>query len=140
VGANWFRTQGGKVLHKLADEVDPAKTAFDWGPLHALLSKLPPGSWTTYGALAGVVGTSPQPLGGHLASCHSCVNAHRVLGQDGKSRPNFRRTDPNDTRSQAELLIEEGIPFTNGVADPARRLDADHLHALLSPEAQRAEV
>jgi alkylated DNA nucleotide flippase Atl1 len=130
-GANWYCTQEGLVLHKLADEVDPpARSSFDWSRLHQLLAAVPAGRWTTYGALAEVVGTSPQPLGNHLASCLDCINAHRVLGQDGRSRPNFRRTDPTDTRSQADLLEEEGIVVTAGVADAHRRLSASELRDL----------
>jgi alkylated DNA nucleotide flippase Atl1 len=130
-GPAWFQTSDGTALHKLAEEVDPpAAGGFDWTALHRLLAALPEGRWTTYGSLAEIVGTSAQPLGNHLASCADCVNAHRVLGTGGRSSPNFRRTDPSDTRTQAEVLEAEGVSFNSGSADPSQRLEAADLRTL----------
>jgi alkylated DNA nucleotide flippase Atl1 len=109
----------------------PERGTFDWSELHEVLRAIPEGKWTTYGDLAAVVGTAAQPLGQHVATCTLCPNAHRVLGADGRPRPNFAWTDPTDTRTQQEALEAEGVPFVDGVADPAGRLSADELEALL---------
>ena len=104
----------------------------DWTSLHAVLSKVKPGEWTTYGDLAGVVGTHPNPLGQHLAKCAECTNAWRVLGADGKPRPAFTWTDPTDKRTCRDVLEDEGVEFdAAGSADPATRIGPKELSALL---------
>ena len=105
-------------------------THFDWSTLHAILEALPAGHWTTYGSLAEVIGTSPQPLGGHVAGCNQCANAHRILQSNGTVSPGFTWTDPNDLRQPMEMLEYEGLPFHNGKADKTRELTADDLAAL----------
>jgi alkylated DNA nucleotide flippase Atl1 len=139
-GANWYCTADGVVLHRLADQVDPAKGTFDWSLLHQILAAVPQGSWTTYGALAEVVGTSPQPLGNHLRDCPECPRAYRVLGVDGRPSPSFRRTDPSDTTSQESLLAEEGVTFENGAATRQSRLSANDLRRLLSDDDVPSET
>ena len=130
-GPNWYQTSEGEVLHKLADRVAPGGSRFDWSGLHQLLEALPHSHWTTYGDLASVVGTSAQPLGQHIANCSTCPNAWRVLGADGRPRPNFAWTDATDERSQAEALSSEGVAFVNGAADQARRLGPPELRNLV---------
>lgn len=103
---------------------------FDWSTLHAILEALPAGHWTTYGSLAEVIGTSPQPLGAHVAGCDQCANAHRILQSSGTISPSFAWTDPNDIREPVEMLEAEGLLFTNGRADKKRELTADDLAAL----------
>jgi len=122
-GPNWYRSTNDEVLHKIADRLpDPDGGArFDWSELHRILGLLPEGRWTTYGDLAKLIGTGAQALGQHISSCLECPNAHRVLGRDGRPRPTFRWSDPNDTRSQQDALEAEGIEFTNGIADPTCR-------------------
>lgn len=132
-GPNWFQTMDGEALHRLAESLRDATSAdhrFDWSQLHELLAALPSGRWTTYGDLAVVVGTAPQPVGNHVAACEDCTNAWRVLGHDGRPRPNFAWSDPTDTRSQEDALADEGVSFTNGAADPARKLSPTELNAL----------
>ena len=94
------------------------------------MAALPSGRWTTYGDLAGLVGTAAQPLGLHIARCVECVNAHRVLGADGRVRPNFAWSDPTDDRKPEDLLREEGIEVTDGVAGPAHRLTSEELEQI----------
>ncbi len=129
-GPSWWVLPDGRDLPTVAGV--PERGTFDWSELHDLLRAIPEGKWTTYGDLAGVVGTAAQPLGQHIATCPLCPNAHRVLGTDGRPRPNFAWTDPTDTRTQQEALDAQGVPFVDGVADPSRRLSAEELDALLA--------
>lgn len=123
-GPNWYQTLEGEVLHKVAEPLgDVGGERFDWSRLHAVLAALPRDGWTTYGDLAEVVGTAAQPLGQHLSRCDECPNAWRVLGGDGRPRPNFKWSDPTDTRTQEQALAGEGITFTAGV--PTRRSGSD---------------
>lgn len=122
-GPNWYRTQDGTVLHKLAEELpDPTPGRFDWAGLHRILAEMPAGRWTTYGDLAAAVGTGPQALGQHVTGCDDCPNAHRILGAGGRPRSGFRFTDSEQSGSQQDLLEAEGIRFESGVADPSRQL------------------
>jgi len=128
-GSDWWTTVSGTTPAELGGSHTPVR---DWTNLHEILDMIRPGEWTTYGELAAVVGTHPNPLGQHLAKCTECHNAWRVLGADGKPRPNFSWSDPTDRRTCREALEEEGIPFNSaGAADPAHRLAAPELRARL---------
>lgn len=107
-----------------------SSTAFDWGPLHAILELLPKGHWTSYASLADVVGTAAQPLGNHVATCKQCSNAHQILRSDGTIAPSFRWTDPSDGRDPMVMLREEGA-LLDGAPDPARELSSDDLQTLV---------
>ncbi len=132
-GPNWYQTLEGEVLHKVAEPLgDVGGDRFDWSRLHAVLAALPSGRWTTYGHLAQVVGTAAQPLGQHIARCDECPNAWRVLGGDGRPRPNFKWSDSTDRRTQEEALAAEGVTFTTGVADPVKRLGPAELNRLIA--------
>ena len=54
----------------------------DWSLLRKACAALPPGTWTTYGDLAELIGSHPVPVGVHLAH-HPVPNAWRVLMSDG---------------------------------------------------------
>jgi alkylated DNA nucleotide flippase Atl1 len=130
-GPNWYQTLDGEVLHKVAERIPDLNGApFDWAHLHKLLAALPPGSWTTYGDLAEVVGTAAQPLGQHIARCSECSNVWRVLGADGRPRPNFSWANPSDERTQQEALASDDVAFANGVADRGKRLGPSALNQL----------
>jgi alkylated DNA nucleotide flippase Atl1 len=124
--------EDGRDLPTVADV--PERSTFDWAELHQALAAIPAGRWTTCGELAALIGTAPQPLGQHIQHCPACPNAQRVLGADGKPRPGFTSTDPNETRSQQDMLEAEGVRFPNGAADPSRHLDAEALAALVEQE------
>lgn len=99
----------------------------DWTLLHSALAVLPTGSWTTYGDLAGLIGSAPRPVGAHLAST-PVPNAYRVLTVDGRLSAGFRWVDENDTRDVRQVLIEEGLRFDgNGCADPAQKMSTRDL-------------
>ena len=127
-GPAWWFTPEGKSLTELADET--TSSGFDWSLLHAILNAMPRGWWTTYGDLAGVVGTAPQPLGGHMTSCSECVNAYRVLDANGQTRHGFRWNDGTDQRTQQQALEADGVEFTGDRAGAARRLSEDALREL----------
>lgn len=109
----------------------PERSTFDWAELHQAMEAIPTGRWTTYGELAGLVGTAAQPLGQHIQHCPACPNAQRVLGADGRPRPGVSWSDPNETRSQQGWLEAEGVRFSNGAADPSRHLNSAALAALI---------
>lgn len=137
----WFRTPAGEVLHKIAERLDAdSGSSFDWSSLHSVLAELPAGRWTTYGDLAVITGTAAQPLGGHLAKCAACPNAWRVLGSDGRSRPNFEWSDPMDRRTQEQALLAQGVRFANGAADQRQRLSRSDLEALMRDVDRRDAV
>jgi hypothetical protein len=48
---------------------------FDWSRIDAAVSAIPAGRWTTYGDLAQLGGTSPQPVGNRMASSATSPNA-----------------------------------------------------------------
>lgn len=128
-GPAWWVTDEGVDLPTLAGDVSTPRR--DWSDLHQLLEAVPAGRWTTYGALAAVVGTAPQPLGQHVTRCDDCANAYRILGSGGRPAPNFVWGDPQRTDRVEDVLAAEGVTFANGVADPSQRLDAEALRALL---------
>lgn len=104
----------------------------DWTRLDAALTALPPGTWTTYGDLAELIGSHQVPVGQHLASTTGLLNAHRVLSADGRVAGRFHWTDPDDKRDVHEVLRSEGIRFDDELrADPSQRLRSDDLADLL---------
>jgi alkylated DNA nucleotide flippase Atl1 len=112
----------------------PERSTFDWSELHQAMAAIPAGRWTTYGDLAALIGTAAQPLGQHIQHCPACPNVQRVLGAEGKPRPGFTWADPNETRSQQDMLEAEGVRFFNEAADPSRHLDAEALAELVEQE------
>lgn len=115
----------------LGKEQASSRSAFDWQRLHALLAAIPAGSWTTYGALADVLGVAVQTLPGHVAGCDRCANRQRVLQADGRVAAGFAWLDSADNRDPLEVLEHEGVSVTAGVADVKRCLSADDLLALV---------
>jgi len=102
----------------------------DWSLLRKACAALPPGTWTTYGDLAELIGSHPVPVGVHLAH-HPVPNAWRVLMSDGAISPNFRWEASGRTDAPEEVLASEGIVFTDGRADPAQRITGVELAGLL---------
>lgn len=107
---------------------------FEWTPLHAVLEALPDGTWTSYTELASAVGTAPQPVGNHIASCNQCARPWRVLTSDGRVAESFTWTDPEDRRDPAQLLEADGVSMIGGRADPSQMLTSDDLLALTAGE------
>lgn len=120
-GPAWWTLEDGTDLPTVAART--SWSTFDWTDLHDILDSMRPGTWTTYGDLAQVIGTAAQPVGQHIASCDRCTDVFRVLGSDGRPRPNFSWNDPTDTRTQREALEADGVRFIGDAADEAQRLD-----------------
>lgn len=127
-GPAWWVTENGMSLTELAGDVENG--AFDWTQLHRLLCGLPAGRWTTYGEVARFIGTAPQPLGGHFRTCTLCRNAYRVLDANGAVSSGFTWSDPQETRTQQEVLEAEGISFDGGRAAPSQRLQPSELESV----------
>jgi alkylated DNA nucleotide flippase Atl1 len=114
--------------------VGRAERSRDWQLAHQVLAALPHGTWTSYGDLAAFLGSGAQAVGNHLANTPGVVHAYRVLTSEGKVSDGFRWATPQDAGSDdvRARLAADGIRFTaTGAADPAQRLTADDLAALL---------
>jgi alkylated DNA nucleotide flippase Atl1 len=126
------------TLRALADSLgDAPVSAFDWAPLHKVLDRLPTGRWTTYGDLASVVGTAPQPLGQHITTCGECTHAWRVLDRDGRIAAGFRWSQPGRKDDPAQLLAAEG-DLHDGKAAESQRLSRNEL-SILTPQPEASE-
>lgn len=123
---------------------EPEVVGKDWSRLAAALATMPAGNWTSYSDLAELVGSHQVPVGQHVANTEGLLHAYRVLNSDGAVSPRFRWSEPEDTRDVRDVLREEGVRFDDkGRADPAQRLRADDLAALIgeiietTPEGDR---
>jgi alkylated DNA nucleotide flippase Atl1 len=139
-GWKFWRLDDGRTLADLRAAYGGSDTstdgnAFDWTPLHAILAEIPEGRWTTYGALADAIGTSPVAVGTHILRCNQCPNVHRVLGAGGNVLGDPAGPPPPGGDEQARLAqieMEGEGAMVDGKADPARELDGDSLQALLN--------
>lgn len=91
--------------------------------LSARAEQIPAGSWTSYGDIAGMIGSAALPVGTCLAKW-PIPNAHRILNAKGSVAAGFAFPDGR-TDDPAEMLEAEGIRFTNGRADPRQRWQPD---------------
>lgn len=112
--------------------VDDPAGGRDWSRLHAALAALPLGAWTTYGDLAELIGSHPNPVGQHLATTSGVLNAHRALNAEGRVSTGFYWIDPRDTRDIHQVLEAEGVRFgPDRRADASQRFRADDLADLI---------
>jgi alkylated DNA nucleotide flippase Atl1 len=118
-------TLANRTLVQLAPEA--AGGPRDWTDLHDILAAIPPGRWTTYGDLATAVNTAAQPLGQHLANCSECTGPWRVLTSKGEVNLGFRWSDPTRTDTPADVLRQEGVRSSDGIADATQKLTAEEL-------------
>jgi alkylated DNA nucleotide flippase Atl1 len=81
--------------------------------------RIPVGSWTAYGDVAEAISSHARPVATCLGTW-PIPNAHRILTAGGKVSEGFAWRDGR-TEDPVELLIAEGIRFTNGRADPRQR-------------------
>jgi alkylated DNA nucleotide flippase Atl1 len=106
-------------------------SGFDWSRINAAIAAIPRGRWTTYGDLAQLGGTAAMPVGQHVASTPG-LDGYRVLGSDGKPRPDFHWDDPDDRRDVISVLTEDGVHFgVNGAAEMSQRITAAELSSLI---------
>lgn len=108
---------------------EPVKAS--WGLMNRALAELPAGAWTSYSAVAQLIGSHQVPVGQRIAN-HPVPNGHRVLQTGGTVSPGFRwLEDSGRTESQRDALEAEGVRFDAvGRADPALYFDAEDLAAL----------
>ncbi len=76
---------------------------------YILLSLVPPGKTTTYGALAKILGVSPRMIGYFMRKNNKplIIPCHRVVGSKGELE-GYSRGGPGIKR---ELLMLEGVCF-----------------------------
>jgi alkylated DNA nucleotide flippase Atl1 len=107
----------------------------DWQLAHQVLAALPHGTWTSYGDVAAFLGSGAQAVGNHLANTPGVAYAYRVLTSEGRVCDGSRWAAPQDAGNDdvRARLTADGVRFTSsGAADPAQRLTADDLAALLA--------
>ncbi len=102
-----------------------------WAPLHDACAVIPPGSWTSYGEAARLLGTSAIAVGAYIGK-NPIVNAYRVMRTSGEVAAGFHWEDGDDTRDVRELLVAEGIEFDErGRASQDRFLSAEELREMM---------
>ncbi len=81
-----------------------------FGKVYDLVSKVPKGKVTTYGALAQLVEVSPRVIGFALHSNNDPKNipCHRVINSKGKISSGYAFGGPD---IQKQMLEKEGIKF-----------------------------
>ncbi|MEU8076481.1 DUF262 domain-containing protein [Catellatospora citrea] len=135
----WGRPQIHARADALAERIimywpGPTSIATDqnevrWDLMAQALGALPTGSWTTYGDLAALIGTAPQPIGNRLRA-QPLPNAHRVLQASGTVSEDFQWPDGRADNPVA-LLTAEGVKFDElKKADPSQRIDLEELAQL----------
>ncbi|MFJ1866249.1 DUF262 domain-containing protein [Streptomyces sp. NPDC088097] len=106
-----------------------------WRELRETLLAVPAGTWTSYGELAALIGTSAIAVGNHIAARTGLHCAYRVLTADGRIAGGFRWTDERHTGDPKMVLEAEGVPFDeNGRASKAHRLSSADLAVLTGKE------
>lgn len=78
--------------------------------VYNLVSKIPKGKVTTYGALASLIGTDPRVIGFALHANKDTENVpcHRVINSKGKISSGFAFGGPE---IQKKMLEKEGVEF-----------------------------
>lgn len=137
-----WRIADGRTLDELVAERegrDPASVAGDdsevslrWALVDEITAAIPPGSWTSYQALAEAVGSHQVPIGQRMAR-HNGPNYWRVLRGDGTISPGFRwgEGSPHDGQPPISVLRDEGVAFSSGQADRSQFLDSEALLSLV---------
>ncbi|MEJ1229859.1 MAG: DUF262 domain-containing protein [Galbitalea sp.] len=108
------------------DVVDSGAT---WALVGDAIAAIPAGSWTTYGDLAALAGTYPQPVAGFVTRT-TIGGAWRVLQAGGTISPGFNWGSHSEYvgRDPREVLESEGVQFgSDGHADSSTRLSAFEL-------------
>ena len=83
--------------------------------VYALVSKIPKGKVTTYGAIGKKLHMSPRTVGTalHLNPYEGEVPCHRVVNREGRIAPGFAFGGIN---AQRQLLEKEGVIFIDETA------------------------
>lgn len=102
----------------------------------SIVAEIPAGRWTTYGDIALVAGSYPQPVAA-LISSRAMPNAWRVLQAGGTVSPGFHWSDPARTDDPEAYLASEGLQFdATGHASPEQFISASELAALSGLEIE----
>lgn len=83
--------------------------------VYELVRKIPEGKVTTYGEIAGALGTRDARRIGHTLHANPDSNltpCHRVVAKDGRLAPGYAFGGPNEQKNK---LSSEGIIFTDDV-------------------------
>lgn len=115
---------------------DVVETGATWTLVREAVEAIPPGRWTTYGDLAALASTYPQPVAAFVARS-PMTGAWRVLRAGGTIADGFRWGPNSEHASQTprEVLESEGLAFdADGHADPEQRVSAIELAELLGIE------
>lgn len=97
----------------------------------SIVAEIPAGRWTSYGEVALVAGSYPQPVAAIITS-NQMQGAWRVLQTGGKISPGFRWSDPARTEDPRAYLESEGLEFDgDDHAQPDQFVDAQELATLV---------
>ncbi|MWK34736.1 hypothetical protein GEV43_12260 [Actinomadura sp. J1-007] len=134
-GDEFYRELGRQ--YRARRQANETRTYTDprWKQVREALARVKPGTWTTYGDLAELVGMAAQSVGGFMAES-GAPGAHRVLQANGKISPGFRWPDPERADDPQAVLQQEGLKFDNaGRADQAKRITVDKFRKMF-PDAK----
>jgi alkylated DNA nucleotide flippase Atl1 len=96
----------------------------------SIVAEIPAGRWTSYGEVALVAGSYPQPIAAVITS-DPMQGAWRVLQTGGTISPGFRWVEPDRSEDPREYLEAEGLKFDDdGRAFADQFLDAEELAVL----------
>lgn len=120
--------------------VTSTSEGFVWSRVDAAVAAIPPGRWTTYGALAELAGTGAQAVGNYIPAIAGESNAYRVLTSNGEPSESFQWWDEGDDRDVRDVLTAEGVNFDEaGRAVEADWLSPAALTALIDAPEQDAD-
>lgn len=95
----------------------------------SITARIPAGCWTSYGDVAIVANTYPQPLAAVLSS-FPIANAWRVLQSGGTISTGFRWSEPGRSDDPRAVLEGEGVEFdADGRANRSQFIGAEELAA-----------
>jgi len=117
-----------------ADAEEPSATR---RLIASIVAEIPAGRWTSYGEIALVAGSYPQPVAAVISSTPMQA-AWRVLQTGGTISPGFRWLEPHRTEDPREFLESEGLTFDDdGRADEGQFVSAEELAELSGLEVNR---
>jgi methylated-DNA-protein-cysteine methyltransferase-like protein len=78
--------------------------------VYSLVTKIPKGKVSTYGAISKLIGIDPRVVGFalHANKQAKVVPCHRVINSKGKISSGYAFGGPNE---QKKMLIKEGVKF-----------------------------
>lgn len=96
----------------------------------SIVAEIPAGRWSSYGEVALVAGSYPQPVAA-IVSSNPMQAGWRVMQAGGTISPGFKWLEPDRTEDPREFLESEGLTFDHdGHADAAQFVGAEELAEL----------